>query len=86
MNTSTRACFFALSTSEARAKAPCGPWLWLQWSVRSVELEVPKGSKYLLRRCLGWVQRVQIPSEEVIGALKVSIIGVQGQWRYSYHE
>ena len=29
----------------------------------------PYGSKYLLRRCLGWVWRVQTPSEDVLGAL-----------------
>ena len=30
----------------------------------------PWRSKYLLRRCLGWVWRVQLHSEEVLGSLR----------------
>ena len=33
----------------------------------------PYGSKYLLKRCLGWVWRVQVPFEEVLGSLENSI-------------
>ena len=37
--------------------------------IRIQKQHIPSGSKYLLRRCLGWVWRVQTPSEEVLGAL-----------------
>ena len=33
-------------------------------------------STYLLRRCLGWVWRVQIPSEEVLGGVGSIIVNI----------
>ena len=32
--------------------------------------------KYLLRRCLGWVWRVQVPSKKVLGSLGVDVDGL----------
>ena len=37
-----------------------------------LQSDVPYGSKYLLRRCLGWLWRLQVPSEKVLGSLGVN--------------
>ena len=47
-------------------------------------LRIPTApSKYLLK-CLGWVQRVQIPSEEVLGALGLQFL--LSSFLYSFRE
>ena len=41
----------------------------LRFEVSEADKSEFLGLKYLLRRCLGWVWRFQIPSEEVLGGV-----------------